>query len=115
VPEPIAVLTLGAEGGRIRLLASGPAGHCTYRLEIRDGTAALLNEEDRAGPTSRTPAPAGGWDAALAMLDRECPHWVKFSPLAVHPDFVTRLRAAVEERCEGRTLDRWRAFFEPAS
>ena len=113
--ERIAVLALGAEGGSVHLLASGRAGPRTYWLEVRDGTGAFLNEEDVPASTSSSLPPVEDWDAALAMLDHDYPHWVKLSPLEVHPDFVTRLRAAIEERCEGRTLDRWRAFLAPAS
>lgn len=112
---PLTVLRLGAEGGSIRLLASGPADRRSYRLVIRDGADAFLNEEDRDGPGAREIPPADGWDAALAMLDRECPYWVKLSPLEVHADFLSKVGAAVEARRDGRTPQRWRALLEPSS
>jgi len=37
-----------------------------------------------------------GWEAGLALMDRY--PWVRLSPQYVHPDFVERVRAAVEER-----------------
>jgi hypothetical protein len=104
----ITVLSLGAEGGSVRLLASqGPGDRRTYQLIVSDGTAALLNEEVQPSQASRRSTPVDDWSDALALLDREYPRWVRFVPLAVHPEFASRLRVAVEERCQGRRLDDW--------
>jgi hypothetical protein len=50
-----------------------------------------------------TPPPAlkpedwvDGWDEGLRLMDRY--QWARLHPLYVHPAFVERVRAAVEER-----------------
>jgi hypothetical protein len=67
--KPVTAFRVGAEGGRISLLASGPPGRRVYQLVVSDGTAAFLDEDDRPPGTSRATASAGDWEAAVALLD----------------------------------------------
>jgi hypothetical protein len=63
-----------------------------------DQTEALFGEEDVpiTGPALTTLAWVDGWEAGLSLMDRY--PWVRLHPVYVHPDFVERVRTAVEER-----------------
>jgi hypothetical protein len=111
--KPVTAFSVGAEGGRITLRASGPPDRRVYQLVVSDGTAAFLDEEDRPASSSRATASADDWEAALALLDEKYPRWARLHPLTVHPEFVERLRVAVEARCDRRSLENWRELLSP--
>ena len=56
----------------------------------------------------------GRWEEALRLMDRY--PWARLHPVAVHPEFVERVRVAVEERLAGerqrRSVERERRVWE---
>ena len=67
-----------------------------------DQTEALLGETGD-GVVRRPPVEnlewVASWEEGLQLLDRY--PWARLHPVAVHPEFVERVRVAVEERLAG--------------
>ena len=82
-----------------------------------DQSEDLLGEADgeAPGPPALTsPEWVASWEEALRLLDRY--PWARLHPVAVHPEFVERVRVAVEERLAGepqhRSVERERGKWE---
>ena len=95
----VVVLEVGAEGGSLTLIGrEGEDGAWRFARITDDQTWALFGETDVpvTAPDFSTIAWVDGWEAGLSLMDRY--PWVRLSPQYVHPEFVERVRAAVEER-----------------
>jgi hypothetical protein len=96
----VVVLQAGAEGGDVTLIGQTTvAGAWSFARVTNDQTEALFGDSG----VEITPPPAlkpedwvDGWDEGLRLMDRY--QWARLHPLYVHPAFVERVRAAVEER-----------------
>ncbi len=82
-----------------------------------DQSEDLLGEADVKAPDSpalTSPEWVASWEQALQLMDRY--PWARLHPVAVHPEFVDRVRVAVEERLAGepqhRSLARERRNWE---
>jgi hypothetical protein len=111
--EPIVVIGVGAEGGRLSLIGQPLTNGWRYRYTSLDQSAAWLEDGDdisrRQSPWVQT------WRDALAQLDRY--PWARLAPLAVHPAFRTRVLDAVRRRLAEHPdrLQRWMALIHPDS
>lgn len=94
VAPPIVVLSVGAEGGGIRLLAQELTTGWRYRYTMLDQTDLWL--EEPGSEIRRQSAWVYEWNAALSTLDRY--PWAELHPLAVSPKFADRVLAAAGER-----------------
>jgi hypothetical protein len=96
----VVVLQAGAEGGDVTLIGQTTvAGAWSFARVTDDQTEALFGDSG----VEITPPPAlkpedwvDGWDEGLRLMDRY--QWARLHPLYVHPAFMERVRAAVEER-----------------
>ena len=94
------ILQAGAEGGDVTLIGrTTDAGTWAFARVTDDQTEALFGDsgvEIEAPPALKPDDWVESWDEALRLMDRY--RWARLHPLAVHPEFVERVRAAVEER-----------------
>jgi hypothetical protein len=89
------LLSLGAEGGGIDLFGvRGNDGNWSFSCGLDDWTPELLDEP----AIRRESESVGAWDAAIAILDKTCTHWMKLHPCYVHPEFRQPLLAVIERR-----------------
>jgi hypothetical protein len=114
----VVLLQVGAAGGSVTLVGR-KAGATTWqfvRITV-DQSEDLLGEAD--GKVPGPPAPTAlewvaSWDEALRLMDRY--PWARLHPVAVHPEFVERVRVAVGERLAGepqhRSVERERGQWE---
>lgn len=105
----VVVLQAGAEGGDVTLIGrTTDAGTWVFARVTDDQTEALFGNsgvEIEAPPALKPLDWVGSWSEALRQMDRY--RWARLHPLAVHPEFVERVRAAVEERLAKESQDRW--------
>ena len=115
----VVILQAGAEGGDVMLIgrAKGDAGPWRFARVTDDQTEALFGESGDGvvhGPSFDDLEWVDTWEEGLRLLDRY--RWARLHPLAVHPAFVDRVRAAVEERLaqeeEDSTTERARGKWE---
>jgi hypothetical protein len=102
------ILRVGAAGGSVTLVGRrGDGEQWQFALVVVDQTEELLGETGdgvvRAPPVEILEWVAS-WEEALRFLDRY--PWARLHPVAVHPEFVERVRAAVEERLAGEPQHR---------
>jgi hypothetical protein len=121
VQEPVAViLQAGAEGGDVTLVGRrAESGEWQFARITDDQTEALFGESG----VEATPPPApeslnwvDSWEEGLRLMDRY--PWARLHPVAVHPEFAERVRAAVDERLADvdeasaeRAWERWERLF----
>ena len=117
----VVVLEVGAEGGSVTLVGrENDDGEWRFARITIDQTEALFGEADvevSPPPVLRPEDWVDGWEAGLTLMDRY--PWVRLHPVTVHPDFVERVRVAVEERlanvdqssAEG-AREKWEWMFE---
>ena len=105
----VVILQAGAEGGDVTLIGrTNEEGAWTFARVTDDQTEALFGEtgvELTAPPALKPEDWVESWDEALRLMDRY--RWARLHPLAVHPAFVERVRAAVEERLAKESQDQW--------
>jgi hypothetical protein len=110
----IVVLSVGAEGGGITLIAQELTTGWRYRYTMLDQTDLWLDE---GRPEVRRKSEwVYEWSDALAELDGY--PWANLRPLEVHPEFADRVLAAAHERLtgansslrSGRRLTDWSAL-----
>ena len=105
----VVVLQAGAEGGDVTLIGrTTDAGTWAFARVTDDQTEALFGDsgvEIEAPPALKPDDWVESWDEALRLMDRY--RWARLHPLAVHPEFVERVRTAVEERLAKESQDRW--------
>jgi len=96
----VVILRAGAEGGDVTLFGrTTDAGTWVFARVTDDQTEALFGESGvqiEAPPAPKPDDWVESWDDALRLMDRY--RWARLHPLAVHPAFFERVRAAVEER-----------------
>jgi len=100
--NPIVVLTIGAEGGEIRLIAQELTTGWRYRYSMLDQASLWLDEGD--AEIHRQSAWVYNWSDALAALDRY--PWTSLRPLEVNTQFANRVLEAVRERVEKQNSSR---------
>ena len=96
----VVILEVGAEGGAVTLVGRRvESGEWQFARITDDQTEALFGESG----VEVTPPPAleslkwvDSWEEGLRLMDRY--PWVRLHPVAVHPEFAERVRAAVDER-----------------
>jgi hypothetical protein len=95
----LVVLEVGAEGGSVTLIGRERAdGEWRFARITVDQTEALFGDEDVpiTAPDLTSLVWVDGWEAGLTLMDRY--PWVRLHPVYVHPDFMARVRTAVEQR-----------------
>lgn len=93
------VLKVGAEGGDVTLVGRQALnGAWQFARATEDQTEFLLGDADAIWCSES--AWVDGWEAALTLMDRY--PWAMLYPLTVHPEFVDRVRVAIEERLSKR-------------
>ena len=96
----VVILQAGAEGGDVTLIGrTTGAGIWAFARVTDDQTEALFGESGVELEAPRALKPddwVESWDEALRLMDRY--RWARLHPLAVHPEFFERVRAAVEAR-----------------
>ena len=119
----VVVLEVGAEGGSVTLIGrENDDGEWRFARITIDQSEVLFGEADAEvspPPVLRPEDWVEGWEAGLALMDRY--PWVRLHPVTAHPDFVERVRVAVEERlanvdqssAEG-AREKWEWMFERA-
>jgi hypothetical protein len=118
----LVVVEVGAEGGSLTLIGrEGEGGAWRFARITIDQTEALFGETDvpSTAPDLTTLVWVDSWEAGLSLMDRY--PWVRLSPQYVHPDFVERVKTAIEERLRDvdpdgaeRVRGRWEWRFEQA-
>lgn len=118
----LVVLEVGAEGGSLTLIGrEGQASAWQFARITNDQSEVLFGEVDVpiTAPDLTTLTWVDGWEAGLKLMDRY--PWVRLHPVYLHPEFVERVRAAVEERLAnldersaGRARGNWEWRFEEA-
>ena len=117
------ILRVGAEGGDVTLIGrAGEDGAWQFARITVDQTEALFGDEDVpiTAPDLTSLVWVDGWEAGLSLMDRY--PWVRLHPVYVHPEFVERVRAAVEQRLARESSasdvedlrERWERRFEQA-
>ncbi len=114
----VVILKVAAAGGSVTLVGRKTgATTCQFARITVDQSEDLLGEvngEAPGPPTLTSPEWVASWEEGLQLMDRY--PWARLHPVAVHPDFVDRVRAAVEERLAGgpqhRSVERERAQWE---
>ena len=116
----LVVLEVGAEGGSVTLIGrEGADGAWRFARITIDQSWALLGEADVpiTAPDLTSLVWVDGWEAGLTLMDRY--PWARLHPVYVHPEFVERVRAAVEERLRGvgtshaeYAAGKWERLFE---
>jgi len=114
----VVLLKVGAVGGSVTLVGRKTgAGNWRFARITNDQTEALLRETGDV--VERAPALedlvwVASWKEGLQLMDRY--PWARLHPLAVHSEFVERVRVAVEERLTGdrnhRSVERERGTWE---
>jgi len=102
------LLKVGAVGGSVTLIGRRGAGRGWQFARItEDQTEALLGESAN-GVVQESSLPnlewVASWENGLRLMDRY--PWARLHPLVVHPEFVERVRVAVEERLGSLPQDR---------
>ena len=95
----LVVLEVGAEGGSLTLIGREVEdGAWRFARITDDQTWALFGDEDVpvTAPDLTSLTWVDSWEAGLKLMDRY--PWAQLSPQYVHPDFVERVRAAIEVR-----------------
>jgi len=96
----VVIVQAGAEGGDVTLIGrTTDAGAWQFARVTDDQTEALFGDsgvEITAPPPLKPDDWVDSWIDALRLMDRY--KWARLHPLCVHPEFVERVRAAVEER-----------------
>lgn len=96
----VVILQAGAEGGDVTLIGrTTDAGTWAFARLTDDQTEALFGDsgvEITAPPALKPEDWVDGWDGGLRLMDRY--RWAQLYPLSVHPEFVERVRVAVEAR-----------------
>ena len=115
----LVVLEVGAEGGSVTLIGrEGTDGAWQYARITIDQSEALFGETDVTvtAPDLTSLVWVDGWEAGLSLMDRY--PWVQLSPVYVHPEYVERVRAAVEQRLANvdpdnaeRAREKWERVF----
>ncbi len=88
------IVDLGAEGGGFTLFGKKKAGTWTFWCELSDWTPTLEDEP----AIHRRSDEATSWDAAVALLDKHCNHWIDLYPTEIHPEFRARVWELVGRR-----------------
>jgi hypothetical protein len=108
----VVVLEVGAEGGAVTLFGRPIAGgRWQFARLTDDQTEALFGDsgaELTAPPAVKPEDWVENWAEALRLMDRY--QWARLHPVAVHPEFVERVRAAVEERLAAEGSDGWTEY-----
>jgi hypothetical protein len=105
------ILAVLAEGGSVTLTGVRRKQGWRYRLSVNDSTPVFLDDEP---PLEYSLNEISSWRMALRLLDRY--HWHELYPLAVHPEFRQKIRAAYRRRAakggvfEFNSAERWREF-----
>ena len=114
----VVILKVGAAGGSVTLVGrEGDGEQWQLALVVVDQTEELLGETGdgvvRPPPVEKLEWVAS-WEEGLQLMDRY--PWARLHPVAVHPEFVERVRVAVEERLAGepqhRSVERERGNWE---
>jgi hypothetical protein len=95
----VVVLEVGAEGGSVTLIGrEGADGAWRFARITIDQSWELFGDEDVpiTAPDLTSLVWVDSWEAGLNLMDRY--PWVRLSPVYVHPAFVERVKAALEER-----------------
>lgn len=96
----VVVLQVGAEGGDVTLVGrTTHSGSWVFARVTDDQTEALFGESGDGvvrAPSLESLEWVESWDDGLRLMDRY--RWARLHPLYVHPEFLERVRAAVEER-----------------
>lgn len=118
----VVLLKVGAVGGSVTLVGRIGAGRqWRYARITNDQTEALFGETGDGSvraPSVENLEWVDGWEEALRLMDRY-PR-ARLHPVAVHSEFVERVREAVEERLAGepphrsveRERRRWQQLLE---
>lgn len=112
----LVVLEVGAEGGSVTLIGrEGTDGEWRFARITVDQTEALFGDEDVpiTAPDLTSLEWVDGWEAGLSLMNRY--PWVRLHPVYVHPEFVERVRAGVEQRLanvDERSAERARGNWE---
>ena len=104
----VVVLQAGAEGGDVTLIGrTTDAGAWAFARVTDDQTEALFGDSgvEIKAPSFDDLEWVATWEDGLRLMDRY--RWARLHPLAVHPEFVEQVRAAVEERLAKESQDRW--------
>jgi hypothetical protein len=88
------IVEVGAEGGGFTLFGKKQQGKWTFWSELNDWTPTLLDEP----AIHRRSEEAKTWDAAIALMNKHCKHWMDLSPTQVHPEFRAKIWELVERR-----------------
>ena len=112
------ILKVGAAGGSVTLLGRrGDGEQWQFARVTVDQTEALLGETGDGvvrAPSVENLEWVGCWEEGIRLMDRY--PWARLHPIAVHPEFVERVRVAVEERLAGerqhRSVERERGQWE---
>ncbi len=89
------ILNIGAEGGGIDLYGRrGDGDRWTFWCDLNDWTPTLEDEP----AIHKVSESVDSWDAAIAALNKICPHWIHLYPCFVHPQFRAPLLQVVERR-----------------
>lgn len=106
------ILSIGAEGGGLRLTGERTQSGWRFFFEASDWSAERLTE-DHSGPVARVEKTADSWDGALELISRY--PWHRLYPEFVHPEFCERVwivaRARLEEMPDSqadRSISLWR-------
>ena len=103
----VVILQAGAEGGDVTLVGrTTDAGSWAFARVTDDQTEALFGESGDGvveAPSFENLEWVETWEEGLRLMDRY--PWVRLYPLYVHPEFVERVRAAVEERLVQEDVD----------
>ena len=116
----VVVLEVGAEGGSVTLIGrEDETDEWRFARITIDQSWALLGEADVeiTAPDLTSLVWVDGWEAGLTLMDRY--PWARLHPVYVHPDFVERVRVAVEQRLAGANerdaataREKWEWVFE---
>lgn len=105
------ILELGAEGGSISILGlRGSDGLRKYVLEKNEvALRCMLPDEEFEGEAVTKSAPVTSWSEAVRLLSQN-PNWYRLNPISVHPYFVRRILALVEDHGGPAAIERWRRY-----
>ena len=116
----VVVLEVGAEGGSLTLIGrESDDGAWRFARVTDDQSEALFGETDVpiTAPDLSALTWVDSWEAGLKLMDRY--PWAQLHPVFVHPKFVERVRAAVEERLKGvgtsrvqYAAEKWERLFQ---
>jgi hypothetical protein len=97
----VVILQAGTEGGDVTLVGrvTDATGVWAFARVTVDQIEALFGDsgvEITAPPALKPEDWVDGWEEGLRLMDRY--PWARLHPLAVHPEFIDRVRVAVEAR-----------------